>query len=375
MKLSQLIGYLETFAPLNLAGSWDKVGLQVGDTALHVKKILLCIDLTPPVIAQAIDQKTHLIIAYHPPIFSPLTALRSDNPKQNILLQAIKHDIAIYTPHTALDAATGGVNDFLASAFDFATAQPLEPLPQSNPITHKLIVYCPASHTHPLRQSLSQAANVQIGPYTHCSFTAQGLGTFLPGAAAKPYIGKTGQLQKVPEDKLEIPCDAHTDLAHLIDVLLKNHPYEQPAYELIPLADLPEPPHRAQGAGRLVTLKKQTSIQVIVTQIKTQLKLEHLKLALPTSQRLSTKIKTIALCPGAGASLFQSVKADLYYTGEMSHHQVLEYTQQQSSVILTGHTNNERPYLKHYKKIIDRITQKQLHITLSSKDQAPACII
>ena len=375
MKLQKIIDQLNTFAPLNLAGSWDKVGLQLGNPDQAIKNIFLCIDLTPAVLEEAIVEKTNLIIAYHPPIFAPLTALRSDNPKQNIFIKAIKHNIAIYSPHTALDAASGGVNDFLASAFDFATSTPLEILTPKQDITHKLIVYVPESHTDSLRQALSIAGAAQIGNYTCCSFASQGTGTFKPNVNANPYLGKPNNLEKVTENKLEIPCTASTNFPKLIQTLLAAHPYEEPAYEIIPLAPIPSTISQAQGPGRLVTLNKPIAIKTIIEQIKLQLKLKHLKLALPENQTQSTKIKTIAICPGAGASLFENIQADLYYTGEMSHHQVLHHTNQNAAVILTGHTNNERPYLKSYKKIIQTLTNKKCKITLSKKDKTPANII
>lgn len=73
--------------------------------------------LTPSVLREALSAKTGMIIAYHPPIFKPLRALTQSNPLQSSLLTCAANGIAIYSPHTAIDAVTGGVNDWLIGAF------------------------------------------------------------------------------------------------------------------------------------------------------------------------------------------------------------------------------------------------------------------
>jgi len=59
---------LHALAPLHLASGWDNVGLLVeGDR--EVRRILLCIDLTEPVLAEVELLDADLVVAYHPPIF------------------------------------------------------------------------------------------------------------------------------------------------------------------------------------------------------------------------------------------------------------------------------------------------------------------
>ena len=71
---------------------------------------MLCIDLTEPVMREAVAAKVGLIVAYHPPIFSPLARVTGGDWKGRVVMEALQRLIAVYSPHTALDAAAGGVN-------------------------------------------------------------------------------------------------------------------------------------------------------------------------------------------------------------------------------------------------------------------------
>lgn len=112
MLLRNLLPTLEHLAPLRFAESWDNVGLLAGDPDEQVSKALLTIDLTMPVLDEARQHGCQLIIAYHPPIFDGLKRIDARSP----VGKALRHGIALYSPHTALDAAPGGTNDVLADA-------------------------------------------------------------------------------------------------------------------------------------------------------------------------------------------------------------------------------------------------------------------
>lgn len=68
--------------------------------------------------------------------------------------------------------------------------------------------------------------------------------------------------------------------------------------------------------------------------------------AIAINQPLNTKIKNVAVCAGSGGSLLRGINADLYITGEMSHHEVLDANHNNVSVILCNHSNSERGFLK-----------------------------
>ena len=123
MHLEPILAILARLAPLHLAEPWDNVGLLVGAPAQPVQRVLCCIDLTAAVWAEAQAMAAELVVAYHPPLFKPLLRLAADTP----LVQACRQGVALYSPHTALDAAAGGTNDCLAAALGLQASRPLRP--------------------------------------------------------------------------------------------------------------------------------------------------------------------------------------------------------------------------------------------------------
>ncbi len=125
MRVRAILAALETIAPLRLAESWDKVGLHVGSPNTKVRRGLVCIDLTQAVMDEALAAKAEMIIAYHPPIFRGLMRLTDATWKERLLVTAVRRRMAIYSPHTALDAAADGVNDWLCQGMGKAKVEPM----------------------------------------------------------------------------------------------------------------------------------------------------------------------------------------------------------------------------------------------------------
>jgi len=120
-----MVSILGRLACLCGAEPWDNVGLLLESKDQNVTKILLTIDLTEQVLLEAQSTKANLIVAYHPPIFSGLKRLTRQSAGERVVIDAIRSDIAIYSPHTALDAAPGGINDWLAQALGKGTVAPI----------------------------------------------------------------------------------------------------------------------------------------------------------------------------------------------------------------------------------------------------------
>ncbi len=125
---------MERIAPLRFAEAWDNVGLLLepapaAPTASPplVERALLTIDLDESVLDEAEACGAGLVIAYHPPIFRGLSRLRSSEPAERVVVRCLARGISVYSPHTALDAAPGGVNDWLLEAFGEGPGQPCLP--------------------------------------------------------------------------------------------------------------------------------------------------------------------------------------------------------------------------------------------------------
>jgi dinuclear metal center YbgI/SA1388 family protein len=355
--LPEMLALLERLAPLELAEDWDNVGLLLEPTAAlqrPISRAFLCIDLSDRVLDEALTAGADFLLAYHPPLFRGLKRLRASAAEDRVLLRALEAGLAVYSPHTALDAAEGGVNDWLASAFGSGRRTPLVASAASTPAEFKLVVFVPRSHVAELRHALSNELGAgAIGNYSECSYELEGQGSFFGNHAATPQAGQRGKLEFVPEVRLEMRCSARAvnDLARVITA---HHPYEEAAWDLYPLYTPPSAPGAALGAGRLVELDTPLSLLDAVARLKAHLGVTTLRVASSGPHSAGTPITRIAVCAGAGGSLFEQVRsADLFVTGEMRHHDVLAKLRQGSSVLLSEHTHTERGFLPSFARRLE----------------------
>lgn len=86
-------------------------------------------------------------------------------------------------------------------------------------------------------------------------------------------------------------------------------------------------------------------------------------------------VSSVAVCAGAGSSVLRGVRASLYITGEMSHHDLLDATQRGISVILTEHSNSERGFLTHSKDKLTALLNSKIDVLVSTRDHDPVDII
>jgi dinuclear metal center YbgI/SA1388 family protein len=249
MKQKEFIRTLEELAPPELAEDWDNTGLLIEPlTSREIKKVLLTIDLTETVAHEAIQKKADWIITYHPLFFGGFQRLEKSNPQARTAMRLIQKGIGVYSPHTALDAAPGGVNDWLADA-----------------------------------------------------------------------VGD-GDLYCAPE-----------------------------------------------SSARMIELFKPVKLSTLGKRIKESLHLRTIRL----TEACNRPIKTVALCAGAGIETLRAVKADCYLTGEMKHHDILDAKETGTSVILCGHTETERGYLRVLRRRLQVETKEQLNVFISKGDTAP----
>lgn len=127
MKLGCILEHLESIAPLDLAESWDNVGLLVGDRDSEIHSAMCCLTVTETTVHEAIERGVGLLISHHPIPFKPLPKITTDTITGRLLLQAIRSGIAIYSPHTAWDNAASGINQQLAEHLELVGVKPLVP--------------------------------------------------------------------------------------------------------------------------------------------------------------------------------------------------------------------------------------------------------
>jgi dinuclear metal center YbgI/SA1388 family protein len=253
LGLRDLMDALECIAPPLLAAEWDNTGLLLEGKADRVERVMLCLDLTPSVAAEALRTSVDLIVAYHPPIFQGLKTLTHQDPLTSVLLNLHGAGISVYSPHTALDAAPGGLSDWLASAFVFAASEPID------------------------------------------------------------------------------------------------------------------------AAGRLLTLKRSVSLPQAHRTVAAHLRAPYLRVAKAPGGR--SRIRRIALCPGAGASVLRASDADLVLTGELKHHDILEFVRRGVHVVISEHGYTERPYLAVLRKRLLELLPSLSRVDLAKSDREPLVFV
>ena len=127
VKVSDIAAVLERFAPLPLQEDYDNAGLQVGNRSMAVSGVLLCLDVTPDVLEEARCRSCNMIVSHHPLIFGRLHSLTGDDPVQQVVIDALRHDIAIYSAHTNLDSAWNGVSHEMATRLSMTDIKVLHP--------------------------------------------------------------------------------------------------------------------------------------------------------------------------------------------------------------------------------------------------------
>ncbi len=125
LTVQDILKILEDFAPVNLAESWDNVGLMVGNPEQRVSSILLGLDPTEDLITEAVSSNANVIITHHPLIFHPLKSLNTNTATGQFIARAISHSISVISCHTNLDSTTGGVSDILAEGLGLEQTKPL----------------------------------------------------------------------------------------------------------------------------------------------------------------------------------------------------------------------------------------------------------
>lgn len=364
MKVKDIADKIEEIATLKLAQDWDNVGLLIGDAQRNVKNILLTIDITKEVLAEAKELKTDLIISYHPVIWDGLKKITADGPA-GVVHNLIRSQIAVFSIHTALDSAIGGVNDGLAEIVGIRNAKPIGDYVASPAgDNYKLVVFVPVESAAKVSNAIFAAGAGAMGNYSSCGFQIEGTGSFKPLKGARPAIGKKGKLQKLPEIRFETIVPAKK-LDACIAAMRKAHPYEMPAFDVIKLYN----EQSKFGPGRIGKLKKPLTITRLIGRIKKHTGAQAVGIV-GKERRL---VRTAAVCAGSCGKIINAVIAagcDLYITGELKHHHALAAQEANLSCICLQHTVSERFILKKLAKQLQKHL-KQVTIKISKKDKDP----
>lgn len=347
MDLNALVSSLNDFASLSLAESWDNVGLLVEPSPPHtVNTLFLTNDLTEEVMEEALQKKADLILSYHPPIFRPVKRITWKTWKERLIIRALENRVGIYSPHTAYDAAPHGVNNWLAKGLGACTSIPLQPS---------------VAPTYPTKGSYRVEFNA-------CS--TENLETILSSVQgiAEVSLTATHPIRVGGEEHTQVSLNCTQQALLKVVALLSQN---SSLYQKMEIVSLQKPFLKDTGMGRLCMLEEPVSLSVLIERVKSHLGLSHIRLALGAGKSFDSPVKVIALCAGSGSSVLQGTEADIYLTGEMSHHDVLDAVAKGITVILCEHSNTERGFLLELQRVLTAHLEKKIFIIVSEKDRDP----
>ncbi|HEY9857273.1 MAG TPA: Nif3-like dinuclear metal center hexameric protein [Stenomitos sp.] len=337
MQIRHILDLIEELAPLSYAASWDNCGLQVGNPDDPCTGVLVTVNPSLAAIQHAEHVGANLVIAHHPLLFKATKRLDTRKDPGRQVAHLAKAGITCYAAHTNLDATA--CNHHLAALFGLRMDRVLQV--EGRHPWYKLSVLVPVESERVVLEALWQAGAGQTGAYDRVAFLTEGTGTFRPLPGSNPTLGQVGALHEGRELRIEVLVPAPVRGA-VLAALLKAHPYEAPAYDLIRLENGGE----AYGIGLWGELNEPLSIEEIARRVQASISPRSLRLV-GDRRRM---VRRVGVCSGAGGDLAEAAIAqgvELYITGEVRYHTALEAAEQGLAILEAGHQATEQPVVDY----------------------------
>ena len=337
-RVGDWVAAMESLYDPRWAASWDAVGLVCGDPAADCGHALFAVDPVEATVAEAVRLGVGLLVTHHPLLLRAVHGVPEVDYKGRLVSTLVRSGVALYVAHTNADVASPGVSDALASALGVRDVVPLAPDPPD--AAAKVVTYVPAEQCRSVIDAMTAAGAGSIGAYTRCAWWVDGHGTFDAPASANPAVGEPGGRTETPERRVELVVPT-ARVAAVVGALRVAHPYEEPAYDVLPTLV----PH-ARGVGRIGDLAEPTTLGELAAVVAS---------ALPTTAnpiRVSGDavrvVRRVAVCGGAGDDLIDAARAagaDVYVTADLRHHPVSEAAERGLAMVDAGHWATEWPWL------------------------------
>ena len=336
LTVKDVLRTLESFTPERWAFDFDNGGLLVGSKSSPVTKIITALDPSPALVERAVAEGAELVITHHPILWAGTKSITDAKDDTAFALSLAKHGISHIAAHTNWDSAPGGINDTLAGLLGL---QNLNSFGSAASVPYsKIIVFCQQEQEDILLDVMAEHGAGNIGNYRRCGFKAHGIGTFEPLPGSNPSVGRIGKSDEIEETKIEMICPTHR-VSDVISAMIEKHNYEQPAFDVIPLAPLEEQP-----CGRIGSPPIPITLQQFITETNTAL--GTISMAWGDPQRM---IEKVAVVGGAADGEWKNALeagADVFVTGEVKHHISIEATNAGLATVAAGHYATENPGMK-----------------------------
>lgn len=365
-----ILACLDAVYPFSWALPEDRVGLQVGNPAAPVTRVLVALEASRAVVAEARDQGAQLLLTHHPLLYRPAADIREDQPVGRLLAALVRAEMAAAACHTNLDLAPHGLNEYLAQKLGLLDLEVLAPVRREAWL--KLVVFVPVGYEDRVRAALCDDGVGVIGRYSHCTFAARGQGTYLPLEGARPFRGEVASLSRAEESRLEVVVPESSVEAALTR-LKGAHPYEEVAFDLYPLVDAGP----LLGFGRVGRWPQALSWEEVVNRVKEVFAVSGVRLW----GRPPPAVSRVAVCGGSGGDLIDQAhqkKASVYVTGEVRHHQAVPGQNEEFALIEVGHFASEVVFMPVWAEHLAKILQAgglEVEVNAAVSEEPPFNIV
>ena len=339
--LADVVALLDALYDPGTAEEWDAVGLVTGDLDQPVRRVLFAVDPVDEVIAEAAAWGADLLVTHHPLLLRGVHSVATDRPKGRSVTALVRAGIALHVVHTNADVARPGVSDALAGLLGVVDTRPLRPI--ADGALDKVIVFVPRDAVDAVVDAMASAGAGRLGDYERAAFASEGVGTFRPLPGANPALGRVGDVERVPEARLEMVAPP-SRVAAVVAALRAAHPYEQPAFDVLPTRGVPG----QRGLGRVGQLVAPETLRAFGERVAAAL--PYTPSGVRVAGDLDAAVRTVAVCGGAGDDLFDDVRragADVFVTADLRHHPASESLAHGSPALVDcAHWASEWPWLR-----------------------------
>ncbi|HWL35309.1 MAG TPA: Nif3-like dinuclear metal center hexameric protein [Frankiaceae bacterium] len=361
-RIGDWVAALESLYDPSWAEDWDAVGLVTGDPDAEAAEALFAVDPVAATVDEAVRRGATLLVTHHPLLLRGVHGVPVTDYKGALVDRLVREGIALYVAHTNADVASPGVSDVLARTLGVRDLAPLAPGPPDDAV--KIAVYVPPDATDKVVDALAAAGAGTIGAYERCAWWAEGTGTYEATKDANPAIGEPGERTHTTERRVEMLVPQRV-LPQAIRALLGAHPYEEPAYDVIPVLL----PHD-RGVGRVGTLAEATTLGEFAASVRAAL--PFCGNPIRVAGDASMPVQTVAVCGGSGDDLIDTARragADVYVTADLRHHPVSEARERGLALIDAGHWATEQPWLADAaERVADKVGGVRTHVSTTVTD-------